>query len=125
MSCELKDEGQISWDEDMLKIELGTKLLFMNDFEGAESVFLNGMRLTRGEGSNVGRRDMRGAFALQYALVSVIKGVASLANDQLDECLKRLWFAEELSSEDQDWVGKVSLMSFLFVSFYLSNCRML
>ena len=35
--------------------------------------------------------DLRGAFALCHALTSVIKGVASLANDQLDECLQRCW----------------------------------
>uniref|UniRef100_A0A7S3UYN8 GOLD domain-containing protein n=1 Tax=Aplanochytrium stocchinoi TaxID=215587 RepID=A0A7S3UYN8_9STRA len=43
---------------------------------------------------------------MQYALVSVIKGVASLENDQLDECLVRLWEAEELAAKDSDWLGK-------------------
>mmetsp|Transcript_8809 Transcript_8809/g.16447 ORF Transcript_8809/g.16447 Transcript_8809/m.16447 type:complete len:722 (+) Transcript_8809:287-2452(+) len=95
------------WKEDMAKMQLGTRLLFINDFQGAETVFHNGMNNVReGDDKVEGLRDLRGAFALQYALVSVIKGVASLANDQLDECLQRLWHAEELSSKDSEWLGK-------------------
>lgn len=50
--------------------------------------------------------DLRGAFALQYAIVGLLRGVASMENDQLDECLVRLWDADSLASSDVDWVGK-------------------
>jgi len=96
------------WQEDMNKMALGTRLLFLNDFDGAETMFLSGMKNDRsGTVAADGEvRDVRGAFALEYALVSVIRGVASLADDQLDECLERLWYAEELASNDSEWIGK-------------------
>ena len=50
--------------------------------------------------------DLRGAFALNYALASVIRGVASMANDQLDECMARLQAADALACLDCEWVGK-------------------
>ena len=51
---------------------------------------------------------MRGGFALQRALASVIRGVASLSDDQLDECRERLFEADRLVEEASDppWVGK-------------------
>ncbi|GBG30334.1 Tetratricopeptide repeat protein 39C [Hondaea fermentalgiana] len=105
---ENEDVAIKAWREDMAKMQMGTTMLFTNDFGGAESVFSSGMRNERPAEilKQEGVRDLRGAFALQYALVSVIKGVASLANDQLDECLQRLWFAEQLAAEDSDWLGK-------------------
>lgn len=51
-------------------------------------------------------RDTRGAFALQFAVVGLMRGVASLANDQLDECLARLWEADALAAQDTAWVGR-------------------
>lgn len=106
---EEEDSAVRMWKEDMAKMQMGTTMLFTNDFGGAESVFSSGMRNKRDSAllkKFKNARDLRGAFALQYALVSVIKGVASLANDQLDECLQRLWYAEQLAAEDSDWLGK-------------------
>eukprot|EP00656_Telonema_subtile_P041359 TRINITY_DN4648_c0_g1_i2.p1 TRINITY_DN4648_c0_g1~~TRINITY_DN4648_c0_g1_i2.p1 ORF type:complete len:432 (+),score=122.71 TRINITY_DN4648_c0_g1_i2:130-1425(+) len=91
-----------SWEEDMRLMSQGTTALFSNDFATAEASFQAGMNLT----VIPEQRDNRGAFALQYALVSVIKGVASLANDQLDECLERLWKADELAALAPQWIGK-------------------
>ena len=50
--------------------------------------------------------DLRGAFALNYALTSVIRGILSMANDQLDECADRLWNADALAAEADEWIGK-------------------
>ena len=69
------------------------------------SVSLKSIAEEEGEAKS-GCKDLRGAFALQLALVSVIKGAASLANDQLDECLQRLWEADELAKEGEDWIGR-------------------
>ena len=52
--------------------------------------------------------DLRGAFALNYALTSVIKGILSMANDQLDECADRLWRADALAAEADDWIVGVA-----------------
>ena len=38
--------------------------------------------------------------------VGLMRGVASLANDQLDECLARLWEADALAAMDTPWIGK-------------------
>jgi hypothetical protein len=54
--------------------------------------------------------DLRGAFALQYALTEVIKGLASLSNDQLDECLSRMWEADRLASEMDAWIGPILII---------------
>ena len=48
----------------------------------------------------------RSAFALEWALVSVVKGMASLNNDQLDECLERLWTCDALAQKADVWVGR-------------------
>jgi len=99
--------ADLRWKEDMRCMAKGTRQLFMNDFSGAEKTFQIGMRVRHKEADeNPDVRDLRGAFALQYALVSVIKGVASLADDQLDECLVRLWEAAELAGKDSEWLGR-------------------
>ena len=36
-------------------------------------------------------------------------GLLSFANDQLDECLSRVWTAESLLLEDAPWVGQKTL----------------
>ena len=102
----------------------GTRLYLTNDFTGAEILFKRGFEsgappvdiadddaAEDDEGSftptdNLEARDMRGAFALQYAIVSLMRGVASLANDQLDECAARLWEADRLAKLDTPWIGK-------------------
>ena len=40
------------------------------------------------------------------ALVAMLRGVASLANDQLDDCLARLQEADRLARFDCNWVGR-------------------
>jgi len=101
------DEAVRAFMEDMGKLQMGQKLLFINDFQGAESVFSSGvMRKRNGVGEKEGLRDLRGAFALMHAFTAVLKGVASLADDQLAECLERLWNADALAAEEKEWLGR-------------------
>ena len=113
------------WLDQAKDLREGTRLYLTNDFSGAEILFKRGFEsgappvdiadddaAEDGEGSftptdNLEARDMRGAFALQYAIVSLMRGVASLANDQLDECAARLWEADIASLKlDTPWIGK-------------------
>lgn len=54
-----------------------------------------------------GEHDLRGAFALNFALAAVIRGVLSMENDQLDECRERLIEADRLAADGDTWVGQV------------------
>ena len=82
------------WAKDMVRMHKGTDLLFKNKFDEAEEVYLEGMRDNEDRHSlktldepDDGEHDLRGAFALQYALSAVIKGLASLSNDQLVDAM--------------------------------------
>ena len=50
--------------------------------------------------------DLRGAFTLQYAIVGLLRGVASMEENQLDTSLARLWEADALAARDVPWVGR-------------------
>eukprot|EP00438_Fugacium_kawagutii_P032441 Skav223745 [mRNA] locus=scaffold3575:151051:154790:- [translate_table: standard] len=56
-----------------------------------------------------------GAFALIYTMVSFMFGLLSFANDQLDECLTRVWTAESLLLEDAPWVGQKMLLGMVYL----------
>jgi len=101
----------------------GTRLYLSNDFRAAEDLFKNGMAADDDvdDGESAGGEadapspesspddsgiDLRGAFALQYAIVGLLRGVASMEDDQLDDCLARLWEADRLASLDAPWVGR-------------------
>ena len=116
------------WEEDVAAMREGTRLYLSNEFSKAEELFQRGM-VGRGESAmavksskaneepaeedsapadcdRIELRDTRGAFALQYAIVGLMRGVASLAADQLDECQRRLWEADALAALDTSWVGR-------------------
>eukprot|EP00510_Aplanochytrium_minuta_P001599 CAMPEP_0184020794 /NCGR_PEP_ID=MMETSP0954-20121128/9552_1 /TAXON_ID=627963 /ORGANISM="Aplanochytrium sp, Strain PBS07" /LENGTH=747 /DNA_ID=CAMNT_0026302705 /DNA_START=200 /DNA_END=2440 /DNA_ORIENTATION=+ len=61
-------------------------------------------------------KDLRGAFAALYALVSMAKGITSLASEELDECERRLGIAEELTIKGEDWIGKTVLRGIISLS---------
>ena len=42
-------------------------------------------------------------------------GLLSFANDQLDECLTRVWTAESLLLEDAPWVGQKMLLGMVYL----------
>ena len=118
--------AEAAWEATVAKLREGTRLYLTNDFSAAETLFKEGMGVeapaapvaigddeneedndaAEEENDSLEARDVRGAFALQYAIVGLMKGVASLANDQLDECLARLWEADRLAALDTPWVGK-------------------
>ena len=120
--------AEAKWEATVASLREGTRLYLTNDFTGAEKLFREGMGVDGDkpapavsigdddsnddepagtvEDDSLEARDVRGAFALQYAIVGLMKGVASLANDQLDECLARLWEADALATLDTNWVGK-------------------
>ena len=115
-----------AWEADIRTVREAWSHFLQNDFATAESLFRRGM----GEATSaaaavevaaepdaeeddeapsddrVERRDTRGAFALQYALVGLLRGVSTLSDEQLPECKSRLWHADALASLDTDWVGK-------------------
>ena len=86
----------------------GTSAIFTNQLGEAEEILSSGCEHEEGYELLEGERDLRGAFALQRALATVIRGVASLSDDQLDECRERLFEADKLvaDSTDPHWVGK-------------------
>jgi hypothetical protein len=78
------------WAAGMERMHTGIRMLFMNQFEESEAAFLRGIQEEPSASDRApGEHDLRGAYALQYALTSVIKGVASMEDDQLDECRER------------------------------------
>ncbi|CAE7281104.1 Ttc39c [Symbiodinium sp. CCMP2592] len=97
--------------EDMRNLQDGIRHLFTNDFKGAEKIFRQGAECPRPKGG----RDTRGAFALIYTMVSFMFGLLSFANDQLDECLARVWTAESLLLEDSPWVGQKMLLGMVYL----------
>ena len=98
-----------------------------NDFTGAEKLFREGMgvdgdkpapavSIGDDDGNDVNLlapwRMTAWKHATSVALRPAIRNrwsderMASLANDQLDECLARLWEADALATLDTNWVGK-------------------
>ncbi|CAE7254637.1 Ank3 [Symbiodinium natans] len=52
---------------------------------------------------------MRGCFTFVSALMSLLNGLASLENNQLDIVLQRVRSADEELTKDEDWPGKTVL----------------
>jgi hypothetical protein len=115
------------WEEDVAAMHAGTRLYLSNELAQAEALFQRGMAGREGQPAGgavaaddedgdgasprasddaVERRDTRGAFALQYAIVGLLRGIASLQDDQLLECRNRLWEADRLAALDAPWVGR-------------------
>jgi len=115
-----------AWEADICTVREAWSHFLQNDFATAESLFRRGMGEATAAAAavevaaepdaeeddeapsddRVERRDTRGAFALQYALVGLLRGVSTLSDEQLPECKSRLWHADALASLDTDWVGK-------------------
>ncbi|CAK9087038.1 unnamed protein product [Durusdinium trenchii] len=102
---------------DMNALQEGIRLLFTNDFQKAEETFREGSQRERPRirPANDSTRDTRGVFALIYTMVSFMFGLLSFANDQLDECLTRVWTAESLLLEDAPWVGQKMLLGMVYL----------
>eukprot|EP00565_Helicotheca_tamesis_P005358 CAMPEP_0185735250 /NCGR_PEP_ID=MMETSP1171-20130828/24688_1 /TAXON_ID=374046 /ORGANISM="Helicotheca tamensis, Strain CCMP826" /LENGTH=693 /DNA_ID=CAMNT_0028405473 /DNA_START=3 /DNA_END=2084 /DNA_ORIENTATION=+ len=111
------DNWEDQFHKDIESIREGTRLYLSNDFQAAENLFREGMehgtvKNDNDDTTNTPKEedgtkiDLRGAFAVQFAIVGLLRGVASMEDDQLDECLSRLWKADELASNDTAWVGR-------------------
>eukprot|EP00121_Abeoforma_whisleri_P004964 Awhi_evm1s4490 len=75
------------WEVDKKLLNRAVKALFSNDFEECETLLKQGVDIDPSLYSHdPNYRDMRGSFALVYALVSLMRGIASFADDQLKEC---------------------------------------
>ena len=78
------------WRAAEVRLREGTHALLTNRFEAAEAIFVEGSKELppsdelRATDSLAGR-DTRGAFALHYAVVGALRGIGSLANDQVTE----------------------------------------
>ncbi|EER12553.1 conserved hypothetical protein [Perkinsus marinus ATCC 50983] len=103
------DEAKL-WAVELEKLRRGTACVFLNQFEEAEKIFRSGifanseydMLPVPAQG-----HDLRPAYAFQWALASLLDGLASFANDQLDDCLSRVWLTEKLAGESPDqWIGQ-------------------
>eukprot|EP01052_Picozoa_sp_SAG31_P019704 SAG31_NODE_1448_length_8310_cov_6.709171_7_plen_160_part_00 len=92
----------------MEQMHEGTKQLFLGNLETAEAIFCTGMQQAGDavDQAGQGEHDLRGAFALNFALAAVIRGVLSMENDQLDECRERLLEADRLAAEGDNWIGQ-------------------
>jgi hypothetical protein len=89
-------EGLLHLDELLSSTPLNThimhtlSILYFWCLTQAEEVFRGGMDMPPpAEGDD--DYDLRGSMGMQFALTAVIKGIASLSNDQLDVCQQRLW----------------------------------
>ena len=140
--------AQQRWEEAIAQMRLGIAQLFSNDFTAAEATFRRGMgdaapasthafgaagdaeqdeddevaAAAGGGGDRLDKRDVRGAFALMHAMVAVLRGIASLANDQLDECMARLQAADALACRDCEWVGKPVVRGVCTLAIGLVQC---
>ena len=93
------------WNDDIELLRHGITCLFNNKLDDAEDTFKIGKEKVFNELD--GDHDMRDSFALVYALVLVLKGIGSLSQDQLTECVVRLKDADSISCSIKDnWVGK-------------------
>eukprot|EP00929_Paragymnodinium_shiwhaense_P067956 TRINITY_DN34156_c3_g2_i1.p1 TRINITY_DN34156_c3_g2~~TRINITY_DN34156_c3_g2_i1.p1 ORF type:complete len:779 (-),score=196.17 TRINITY_DN34156_c3_g2_i1:86-2422(-) len=100
---------RIAWDRDIGNIEKAVTLVFTNRFAEAEELSRCGAEAPKpGPHAGGGRpvRDLRSGFALHWTLVALMQGLASLANDQLDECLRRIDATRALAGSMEDWAGQ-------------------
>lgn len=135
-STSKNDTARTRFESGVASMREGTKLYLTNDFRSAESLFQRGTvteydgsgdNETGGGGTGETKAknkisdtngdkdtetdtdaeiDLRGAFALQYAIVGLLRGVASMEDDQLDTSLSRLWEADAMAALDAPWVGR-------------------
>ena len=59
--------------------------------------------------------DLHSSFSWHRICATPRFGLLSFANDQLDECLTRVWTAESLLLEDTPWVGQKMLLGMVYL----------
>eukprot|EP00928_Gymnodinium_smaydae_P060725 TRINITY_DN4449_c0_g1_i2.p1 TRINITY_DN4449_c0_g1~~TRINITY_DN4449_c0_g1_i2.p1 ORF type:complete len:744 (+),score=110.03 TRINITY_DN4449_c0_g1_i2:373-2604(+) len=110
---EAESPRRAAWRRDVAAIERAVAMVFTNRFREAEELSRAGAEAARPARSSRqdaagGRpvRDLRSAYALHWTFVALVQGMASLATDQLEECLRRVNAACQLADEMEDWVGQ-------------------
>jgi len=92
----------------------GLRLILTNEFAAAERLFAAAVQDlgARSVDLAAGEHDHRGAFAFVGSLAALLRGLATLDNNQLSDALERLRSADELISADSKWAGKTVLKGF-------------
>eukprot|EP00434_Breviolum_minutum_P035677 symbB.v1.2.031588.t1/scaffold3684.1/size52080/2 len=111
MSDEVDPEVQARWDQDLHAIEESIRLMLGNRLQEAEDLLAASSEnvAKRDFRFDAGDHDMRGCFTFVSALMSLINGLASLENNQLDTVLQRVQRADEELQLDGDWPGRTVL----------------
>ncbi|CAE7624219.1 Ank3 [Symbiodinium sp. CCMP2592] len=99
------------WAKDMVAMEDSIKLMLSNRLQDAEDCLDSAAEdvSQRDFLFDAGDHDMRGCFTFVSALMSLLNGLASLENNQLDIVLQRVRNADEELTKDEDWPGKTVL----------------
>mmetsp|Transcript_17324 Transcript_17324/g.40367 ORF Transcript_17324/g.40367 Transcript_17324/m.40367 type:complete len:701 (-) Transcript_17324:141-2243(-) len=99
------------WDQDIETINDSLALMLANRLADAEQKLDEAVKEveTRSIDFNAGEHDLRGCFAFARALISLINGLASMEDGQLQLVLDRVWAADALVVLDSDWAGRTVL----------------
>jgi len=99
------------WDHDIATVNDSLALLLANRLTDAEQKLDTAVKEV--EGRNIdfrtGEHDLRGCFAFVRALISLINGLASMEDNQLQLVSERVWAADALCVLDSDWAGRTVL----------------
>ncbi|CAE7945173.1 Ank3, partial [Symbiodinium sp. KB8] len=110
-AADAKAEVHARWAKDMVAMEDSIKLMLSNRLQDAEDCLDSASAdvSQRDFLFDAGDHDMRGCFTFVSALMSLLNGLASLENNQLDIVLQRVFSADEELTKDEDWPGKTVL----------------
>ncbi|CAJ1363941.1 unnamed protein product [Effrenium voratum] len=104
-------EVEERWGKDLRAIEESIRLMLSNHLQEAEDLLAEATAdvAKREFRFDAGDHDMRGCFSFVNALMSLINGLASLENNQLDIVLERVRLADDQLTADSDWPGRTVL----------------
>lgn len=97
------------WDNDIQVMREGIRLLLSNQIAEANVCLEKGAEEVKSRGTidfAAGDHDLRGGFAFVNAIMSLMQGMASLENNQLQTVLERIWVADDLLVADGAWAGR-------------------
>lgn len=97
--------------EDILRMNDGLRLILVNELAQADTHFATAVEeaAKRTPNFEASEHDRRGAFAFVGSLAALLRGLATLENNQLGDALERLKRADELIDMDAPWAGKTVL----------------
>eukprot|EP00927_Polykrikos_kofoidii_P034265 TRINITY_DN29097_c0_g1_i1.p1 TRINITY_DN29097_c0_g1~~TRINITY_DN29097_c0_g1_i1.p1 ORF type:complete len:750 (-),score=151.15 TRINITY_DN29097_c0_g1_i1:66-2258(-) len=105
------------WEKDLGIMNTSIKMMLSNRPLEAEQTLTEAMREVEARkiAFEEGEHDLRGGFAFVNALMSLINGLASMENNQLETVLQRVWAADELLNVDRAWAGRTVLKGLTLV----------